>query len=46
VAGQGWKCKSAYQFTGMGMDILTLLWMGSKAMKRPWAEHLTMSNVK
>lgn len=28
------------------MDILALLWMGSKAMKQPRVEPLSMSNVK
>lgn len=46
TAGEGWKCKSEYQLTGMGMDILALLWMGSKAMKQPRVEPLSMSNVK
>lgn len=46
VVGEGWKCKSAYQLTRMGMDILTPLWLGSTAMKQPIAEPLSMSNVK
>lgn len=46
MAGEGWKCKSEYQLIGMGMDILALLWIGSKAMKQPRVESLSMSNVK
>lgn len=38
-----WKYKSEYQLTGMGMDILVLLWMESKAMKWARAEPLSMS---
>lgn len=46
VAGEGLKGKSQCQLTDMGMDTLALLWVGSKAMKHPRAETLSMSNVK